>query len=134
MSVSILIISHTGVGNAFLRTLRTTFGGELPLSVSTVDIQPDSEPNAIIARLQSLLKSMDHGEGILMIADMFGATPCNIAKAFKEYPKVRLISGMNLPMLMRVMNYPDLSLEGLASTAVEGGRNGIIDCDQECSY
>lgn len=132
MSVNILIISHEGVGNALLKTLRTTFGGELPLTVSTVDIQPDSEPDTIISRLQSLLKSMDHGDGILLITDIFGATPCNIANALKEYPKVHVISGMNLPMLVRIMNYPNLKLDELATKAVEGGQSGIIDCDKEC--
>lgn len=129
MSIALVIISHEGVGNALVNTLNTTFEQDLPLPLSTVDIQPDCDPDCTIKQLQTFLKTIDTGEGVLLLTDLFGATPSNIASALREAHNVRLVTGLNLPMLIRVMNYPDLSLNELAEKAVEGGQSGIIECD-----
>lgn len=131
MSIAVVIISHEGVGSALLKTLQTTFEQELPLPVSTVDIQLDCDPDCLVKQLQNFLKDLDTGEGVLLLTDLFGATPSNIAQALQEAHNVRLVTGLNLPMLIRVMNYPDLSLDELAEKAVEGGQTGIIECDND---
>ena len=93
--------------------------------------QPDCDPDCLIKQLDTILKDLDTGEGVLLLTDLFGATPSNIAQAIREAHNARLVTGLNLPMLIRVMNYPDLNLDELADEAVEGGQSGIIECDND---
>ena len=61
---------------------------------------------------------------------MFGSTPSNIACRLNQLPHVRILAGLNLPMLVRVLNYPNLSLEALSEKALSGGHDGVLDCQQ----
>ncbi|CAK0770012.1 hypothetical protein CCP3SC15_4060003 [Gammaproteobacteria bacterium] len=71
--------------------------------------------------------SLDQGDGVLVLTDMYGSTPSNIACRL-DSEKVRIVAGVNLPMLIRVLNYSYLSLEDLTNKAISGGRDGIIHC------
>ena len=131
MSTSILIIAHQGVGNAMVNTLQTVFEGELPLAISIVDVKPDCDPDQLIKQLKPMVNDLDTGNGLLILTDLYGATPCNIAQELRHNNDVLLITGLNLPMLIRVMNYPLLSVEALAEKAVAGGQDGIINCNRK---
>ena len=131
MTVSLLIISHHEIANAFLDAVKTTFGENLPMPTSTVEIQSDSDPDTLVPELKKICKSIDQGGGVLILTDIFGATPSNVAKKLSENENIRIVTGLNLPMLMRVLNYPDLTLAELAEKATTGGRCGIIDCSQD---
>ncbi len=73
------------------------------------------------------LRELDQGEGVLVLSDLYGATPCNIGLSMSEHgAHVRCVSGLNLPMLLRVMNYADQKLPELAEIAASGGRRGIF--------
>ena len=126
MSVTVLIISHQGVGNALVKTLKTTFEGELPLSVHVVSIKPEADPEEILPLVKQKVEKYDEGDGVLILTDLFGSTPFNIAKDSLCDQKACIVTGMNMPMLLRVMNYPDLSLKKLAQKARQGGREGIV--------
>jgi PTS system ascorbate-specific IIA component len=71
------------------------------------------------------LDSLASDEGILILADSYGSTPFNIATEFIDQTKSKLVSGLNLPMLIRIMNYRLLPLDELKNIAIEGGRRGI---------
>ena len=71
---------------------------------------------------------LDHGQGVLILTDIYGSTPSNIACALSTKENVRIISGINLPMLIRVLNYPNLELDELVLKAISGGQEGIMDC------
>src|SRR5579871_1079845 len=131
MSVSILIISHDEIGSALLNTVKQTFGSELPLSAATIELQPNADPEVLIPRMRTVVKALDQGDGVLILTDLFGSTPSNIAQNIQECQSVRVISGLNLPMLIRVMNYPKLSLKELAEKARTGGQSGIIEYEKE---
>ena len=126
MSVSILLICHREIGSAFVHTAQNTYGGKLPLPISTVEVQPDTDPDTLIPELKRLAKELDQGDGVLVLTDLFGATPCNIARALMDIGHIHLVAGLNLPMLLQVMNYPDRSLDELAKTAMEAGHGGIV--------
>ncbi len=127
MSVKVIIISHLEIGNALLNAAKSAYSDELPLAISTVEVQPDSDPDSLTTELKRISKSLDDGDGVLILADLFGSTPCNIARSLDD-PNVTIITGFNLPMLMRVLNYAHLPLTELADKAVEGGKNGILIC------
>ncbi len=132
MSVSILIVTHRDVGQALLATVKTTFADQLPLPAKAVSVSSDDDPDQLIPMLKKEVEQLDRGDGILLLTDMFGSTPCNIAKALQESAQVHLVAGLNLPMLIRVMNYPDSSLTELAAKAISGGKEGVYDCGAGC--
>lgn len=125
MAVRLLIITHSDVGSALINAVNTTLG-ELPLETTVVPVNYDSKPEYLLQRLKNLIETQDSTEGILILTDLYGSTPCNIAVNLCKNKKIRVISGLNLPMLIRVMNYPKLDLNTLATKALSGGRDGVI--------
>ena len=130
MSVAILLITHQEIGDALLNTAQQTFG-ELPLPVTPVAVNYDVEPDMLVSKLTNFIQQLNDGDGVLVLTDMFGATPCNLAIALEKVSMVKVVSGLNLPMLIKVLNYPALDLEALAKKAVCGGKDGVIDCQGE---
>lgn len=129
MSISVLIITHEEIGRALLNVATLTFG-QLPLPTTVVKVECDMTPEDVIPHLKHSVDTLlATGQDILILTDLFGSTPCNIATQF-QHDRVRIISGLNLPMLVRVMNYANLSLAELADKAVSGGRDGVINCTQ----
>ncbi|MBT8434976.1 MAG: PTS fructose transporter subunit IIA, partial [Gammaproteobacteria bacterium] len=97
--------------------------------VSLVSVPANLEP-AVLGKYADLIHNaindQDNGEGVLVLTDLYGATPDNLARYFSSDYNARVVSGVNLPMLLRVLNYPDQSLEQMCENALEGGRGGIL--------
>lgn len=129
MSIGLLIITHNQIGGQLLDTAVNMLG-YCPLLAESLAISPDANPDRIRARAQQLAKDLDQGDGVLVLTDMFGSTPSNIASSLGREGHVAVVSGINLPMLVRVLNYPHLSLAGLTAKALSGGSDGILDCSQ----
>ncbi len=126
MSVGLLIITHSPLGGATLAAASGTLG-TTPLPVAVLDITPDAEPQQQQQRAEELLKRLDQGDGVLILTDLYGSTPSNIAnRLLQPGRKLRLLSGLSLPMLIRTMNYPDLPLDELAQKAQSGAHDGIL--------
>jgi PTS system ascorbate-specific IIA component len=130
MSVSLLIITHEGVGSVLLNAVKQTLGSELPLSVTTVELKIHTDPDLLSNKLKKVVEPLNQGEGLLILTDLFGSTPSNIARSIQGCKEMRIVTGLNLPMLIRVMNYPQLNLEQLAEKARTGGQCGIIECER----
>ncbi len=75
--------------------------------------------------MRETIAELDQGEGVLALTDLYGSTPCNVVSKLIQQHNLRIVTGLNLSMLIRVMNYPDLDLDELAQKAVSGGREGI---------
>lgn len=133
MTVSVLIISHDEIGTALLNTVKQTLGSDLPLSAATVELRADADPEILTPKLKEVVKALDQGDGVLILTDLFGSTPSNIAQQLQDIVRVRIVSGLNLPMLIRIMNYPQLTLDELAEKALTGGQCGIIECEKKKS-
>lgn len=129
MTVKILLITHEDIGEALLNATTKTYG-KLPIPTTVVAVNYSTDPDRILPKLQIIAAKSHPEEGILVLTDMFGATPCNLALALKQY-NMRVISGLNLPMLIKTMNYPNLTLSELAEKAICGGRDGVVDCTYE---
>lgn len=102
--------------------------GMCPLLAGVMPVAGDCEPELLLARARERVARLDSGDGVLVLTDMYGSTPSNIASSLADGDRVKVISGVNLPMLVRVMNYPELSLADLAVKAETGGRDGIFHC------
>jgi PTS system ascorbate-specific IIA component len=128
MSISILLITHANMGKSLLNELKNTFD-KLPLTFVATNIKQQDKPENLIAQLNKKIKQIDKGDGILILTDLYGSTPSNIAYALKKQcdNKMHIISGVNLPMLVTIVNYADSSLEKIVTKVVRGGKKGIID-------
>jgi PTS system ascorbate-specific IIA component len=126
MAVGILLITHEGIGNALIavagRLLRP-----LPLRTEALEVPFDGDPDALLPLASAALRRVDGGEGVLVLTDLYGATPSNLAaKVARLGTPVRRVSAVSLPMLLRVMNYADLTLDELPAVAAAGARNGVV--------
>jgi mannose PTS system EIIA component len=126
MSVGVLLVTHDGVGSSLLaaaqRVLRLLI---VPVDVLEVGWSCDIEAQRHHANV--LLRDLDKGHGVLMLTDLFGATPSNVVSDLEHGRRIRRVSGLNLPMLLRVLSYAgDYNLDQLAELAREGGRNGVV--------
>lgn len=127
MSVGLLIISHNDVGRVMLHATVSMLGIN-PLRVALLNVSMEDEPDALRQQARELVREVDRGDGVLVLTDLYGSTPSNIANC--DYGKhcVNVVAGLNMPMLLRVLNYPKLGLEELTEKAVSGGLDGIMRC------
>ena len=131
MPVGILIITHGEIGEELLAAARSTLGGKLPLKCRALSVSPSCDPDSQHKKAQAMLASVNDGSGVLILTDMYGSTPSNIANGFKDLENIEVIAGVNLPMFIRILNYSDLSLSEMTEKALSGGHDGIILCAQE---
>ena len=90
-----------------------------------ISLRANDDRDVLVNEVTEALVELDKGQGVLILTDMYGATPSNIACA-STTQTVEIVAGLNLPMLIRVLNYPGLSLADLMKKAVSGGREGIM--------
>lgn len=126
MAVGILLITHPGIG-APLVEVATRLLRQLPLRVEAFEVPFDGDPDALLPQASAALRRVDGGQGVLVLTDLYGATPSNLAaKVARLGTPVRRVAGLSLPMLLRVLNYADLELNELPAVAAAGARNGTI--------
>ena len=126
MAVNLLLVTHGRIGAEILDSARATFGGELPMLCNSVPISHDCEPDTVIAEIQRLVDALADNTELLILTDLYGATPCNITHHYAHHAKINIIAGVNLPMLIRVLNYSNSSSDELINKAISGGREGIL--------
>lgn len=126
MTVGLLLITHNHLGDELLKTAINTFNGcPLPVRVLHVYSSP-VDPDLLLAQARSLVTELDAGAGVLVLTDIYGSTPSNIATRLLDGNATIVVTGVSLPMLIRVLNYASLSLPELADKAVSGGYEGIV--------
>ncbi len=126
MSVGLLLVAHGDMGAELIRVARSLLG-ELPLTIEAVSMPNDCDNGAALDLTRQRVQQLDQGDGVLIMTDLYGATPSNICGRLDALGRhTRQVSGLNLPMLVRVLNYADQPLDELACTAFTGGRNGIV--------
>ncbi len=126
MSVGLLLVTHTGIGEAILHTAETIFGGPTR-QASCLEIPFDADIEGLAARGQRRLDELDRGDGVLVLVDCPGATPANLAHILVAgRADTVVVTGLNLPMLLRLLNTPDCPIEVLCRRAIEGGREAIV--------
>ncbi len=129
MTIGLLLVTHDQIGEALLRTATRMFE-EMPLKSNVLPVPIEANPEVLQEKARSLVCKLDDGDGVLVFTDMYGSTPSNIAAGLVNPGRVNVISGVNLPMLIRTLNYAALDLEPLTQKAVSGGSEGIFHCTQ----
>ena len=125
--VGVLIITHNGIGDEMLAAAETIIGKSLP-RVRTVAIPGELQPDDLgmyADQVKLSIEELEQGDGVLIVTDLYGATPSNLAHYFAADHHVKIISGLNLSMLMRVINYVEQPLELLAKIGIVGANKGI---------
>lgn len=126
MAVGILLITHPGIGSALVQVASRLLC-QLPLKTEAFELAFDSDPDTALPLASAALRRVDGGEGVLILTDLYGASPSNLAaKLTRLGTPARRVASLNLPMLLRVMNYAELPLDELPAIAAAGARNGAI--------
>ena len=126
MTCGILLVTHPGVGSALLE-VATRLLRHLPLKTEAFDVPFDADLDTLLPLASAALRRVDGGDGVLILTDLYGASPSNLAAQLARLgTPARRVAALSLPMLLRVMNYPEQGLDQLPATAAAGARNGAI--------
>ena len=123
--VGILIVAHGAFGEALIHCASHVLG-ERPPQVLQLGVTMDDDPEAILPQAEELVKQLDQGQGVLVLSDILGATPCNVATRLLVPGRVEGISGVNLPMLIRALTYREEALASVTEKALSGGVAGVV--------
>jgi len=120
----ILIVAHAPLASALRACVLHVFPDAAD-AVSALDVQPNVPPEESLAQAQSLVRQLGQ-PGTLVLTDVFGATPCNVAQRLVDGVRSKLVTGVNLPMLLRAVSYRAEPLEAVVTRAVVGGTQGVM--------
>lgn len=131
--IGILIVTHGSLGDSLIHCANHVLGGPQPfLEEMSVTIQDD--PGEVFPRIRDKAKTLDQGDGVLILTDIYGATPSNIACRLMNPGKVEGIAGVNLPMLIRALTYRNEPLEAATAKALSGGCGGIVHITSDACH
>ena len=123
--IGILIVSHGAFGESLIHSASHVLG-KRPLYLRQLGVTVHDDPDAILPVAEDLIRFLDQGAGVLLLTDIFGATPSNIATRLLRPGHVEGIAGVNLPMLIRALNYRDAPLEAVLEKALGGAIEGVM--------
>ncbi len=128
--IGILIIAQGTLGESLIQSVSHVMGSRPPLLMQ-IGIGTQDDPVAMLPQAQQLLKELDQGRGVLVLSDMYGATPCNLVGKLLRSGHIEGVAGVNLPMLVRVLTYRNGSITTLVEKALSGGREGVVHFTEE---
>ena len=123
MKVGILLVTHSDIGKQLLLTATSVFGKN-PFQVELLSVDNYDQPNDVKELAEKYVKFLDNGAGVLVLTDIIGTTPSNIASSI-NHDRIKVVAGLNLSMILNVFNYPENSLDQLSIKALEGGIQGV---------
>jgi len=125
--IGILIVSHGAFGESLIHSASHVLGRR-PLYLRQLGVTVHDDPEAILPVAEDLIRFLDQGDGVLVMTDIYGATPSNIAARLLKPGRVEGVSGVNLPMLIRALNYREGAgtVCDLVDKALDGAAEGIV--------
>ena len=123
--IGILIISHGDLGDSLIHCANHVMG-EKPKYLMHFSVTIQDDPDVAISKALKLLKQIDRGDGVLILSDICGATPCNIANRLVSPGRVECLAGVNLSMLVRALTYRNEPLVAVVEKALTGGKEGVM--------
>jgi PTS system ascorbate-specific IIA component len=124
--IGILLITHGSYGEALVQNACHVLN-KRPLQLNQLGLSAQDDPLDLLPLARQMLHLVDDGDGVLLMTDIFGATPSNLALKLLEPGRVEGLTGVNLPMLLRALNYRDKGMTTLLVRARDGGRDGILN-------
>ena len=127
--IGVLIVTHGEIGTSLLASAAQILGAPAQ-QVATLSVWRHDDPDDLVLRAQELLEGIDDGDGVLVLTDIFGATPGNVVSRLLQNGRVEGVSGVSLPMLLRVLTgrdgAPDGKLGAAVQRALSGGADGVV--------
>jgi mannose PTS system EIIA component len=123
--IGVLIVSHGDIGTSLL-TSASQILGEPQAQVATLSVWRADDVDDLVLRARELMESLDSGDGVLVLTDIFGATPGNVVSRLLEDGRIEGVSGVSLPMLLRVLTGRNDSLAAAVQRALSGGVEGLV--------
>lgn len=123
--VGILIVAHGTLGESMIHCASHVMGSRPP-QLMQIGVTLHDDPQAILPQALKLVKQLDQGKGVLVLTDIYGATPCNIAAKLLIPGKVEGVAGVSLPMLIRALTYRNEPLKIVVGKALSGGSEGVL--------
>jgi mannose PTS system EIIA component len=123
--IGVLIVAHAPLADSLVGAVSHVLGTRPP-QFAALPVAPDDDPLLLLPKAREAIAALDTGEGVVILADLYGATPCNLAMKLTKPGHVELIAGVSLPMLVRTFTYRTRGLETLVTKAVSGGCEGVI--------
>jgi PTS system ascorbate-specific IIA component len=123
--IGILLITHGTLGESLIHCASHVLNKRPPL-LKQLSITAQDDPFSLLPQARALVKELDEGDGVLVLSDMYGGSPANIAARLLEPGRIEGVAGVNLPMLIRVLTYRDRTLPTIVTKAVSGGCDGVV--------
>ncbi len=123
--IGILIITHGNLGESLLQCASHVLN-KVPPQTAQLGVSSRDDPALLLPKAISLVKELDSGSGVLVLTDIFGGSPSNMASKVVAPGKVEAVCGVNLPMLIRVLTYRDRDLQTIVTKAISGGCEGVM--------
>ena len=124
--IGILLITHGSFGEALVQNACHVLN-KRPVQVNQLGVSAQDDPLDLLPLALRMLELVDNGEGVLVLTDIFGASPANLVIKLLEPGRVEGLTGVNLPMLLRALTYREKGMEILLQRARDGGRDGVFN-------
>ena len=124
--IGIFLITHGSLGESLVQCACHVLN-KRPQLIVQLGVSGQDDPLDALPLARDMLKLVDSGKGVLLLTDIFGATPSNVALKLLQPGRIEGVAGVNLPMLLRALTYRDKDMETLVTRAVAGGRDGVLN-------
>ena len=128
--VAILIIAHGKLGESLIHSASHVLGSR-PQRLMAIGVSVQDDPQQVLKQALESIAQLDQGDGVLVLSDVYGATPSNIACKLLMSGRVEGVSGVSLPMLVRALTYRNESLRVVVGKAISGGVEGVVQLPSE---
>ncbi|MFA7279902.1 MAG: PTS fructose transporter subunit IIA [Sterolibacterium sp.] len=124
--IGLFLITHSSLGESLIQCACHVLNHR-PQQILQLGVAAQDDPLDALPLAREMLKLVDTGKGVLIMTDVFGATPANIALKLLQPNRVEGLAGVNLPMLLRALNYREKDMKTLLAKTVSGGRDGVLN-------
>ena len=124
--IGLILLTHGTYGEALIQCACHVLN-KRPPQVAQLGVTAQDDPLEALPLVRDMLKLVDTGRGVLILTDIYGATPSNLAMKLLEPGRIEGIAGVNLPMLLRAITYRDKDMETLVTRTLAGGRDGVLN-------
>ena len=124
--IGILLVTHGTYGEALIQNVCHVLN-KRPSRIAQLGVAAQDDPLDLLPLARLLCNEVDGGEGVLVMTDIYGASPSNLAMKLLEPERVEGVAGVNLPMLLRAITYREKGMETMLSKAISGGRDGVMN-------
>ena len=131
--IGILIVAHDRLGESLVEAVTHVLGGRPP-QFDVFPVAATDDPLALLPKARAAVAALDTGEGVAILSDIYGATPCNLAAKLASAGQVEVVAGVSLPMLVRAFTYRTRGMDTLVKKAVSGGCEGVLHVEPDSIY